>query len=57
MNTFNIIMLIGWIFLLATWFPKESFITNEYIRTKINLALSAISLGFFLAAGITQIGL
>jgi hypothetical protein len=57
MNTFNIIMLIGWIFLLATWFPKESFITNEYIRTKINLVLSMISLGFFLAAGITQIGL
>ena len=57
MNTFNIIMLIGWILLLATWFPKESFITNEYIRTKVNLVLLVISLGFFLAAGITQIGL
>jgi len=57
MNTVNIIFLIGWIFLLATWFPKESFITNEYIRTKINLVLSVISIGFFLAAGITQIKL
>jgi len=57
MNTFNIIMLIGWILLLATWFPKESFITNEYIRTKVNLVLLVISLGFFLAAGISQIGL
>jgi len=57
MSTLNIIMLIGWIFLLATWFPKESFITNEYIRTKVNLVLSVIGLGFFLAAGISQIGL
>ena len=56
MSTFNIIMLIGWIFQLASWFPKKWFIETDQTRTATNLILSSIGLGFFLAAGIILLG-
>ena len=52
MSTYNIIMLIGWIFQLASWFPKKWYFETDQMRTATNLILSAIGLGFFLAAGI-----
>jgi hypothetical protein len=42
MNAF----IIGWLFLLAAWFPKP-FIKDEQSRNVINLALSAIALVVF----------
>jgi hypothetical protein len=43
MNAF----IIGWLFLLAAWFPKP-FIKDEQSRNVINLALSAIALVVFI---------
>jgi len=40
-------MIIGWLFLLAAWFPKP-FIKDEQSRSVINMALSAIALGVFI---------
>jgi hypothetical protein len=45
-------MLTGWSFLLASWFPKP-FITDEPKRRLLNIALAAIALTIFLAAGMT----
>lgn len=49
-------MSIGWIFLLGSWFPKKWFIETDQTRIATNLILSAIGLGFFLAAGIILLG-
>ena len=49
-------MLIGWIFQLASWFPKKWYFETDQMRTATNLILSAIGLGFFLAAGIILLG-
>jgi hypothetical protein len=40
-------MIIGWLFLLAAWFPKP-FIKDDQSRGVINMALSAIALGIFI---------
>ena len=40
-------MIIGWLFLLAAWFPKP-FIKDEQSRNVINMVLSAITLGIFI---------
>jgi len=41
------LMIIGWLFLLAAWFPKP-FIKDEQSCNIINMALSAIALGIFI---------
>lgn len=40
-------LIIGWLFLLAAWFPKP-FIKDEQSRTVVNIALSAIALIVFI---------
>ena len=51
-DVYTTLMLTGWAFLLASWFPKP-FITDEPKRRLLNIALAAISLTIFLAAGMT----
>jgi hypothetical protein len=51
-DIYTTLMLTGWAFLLASWFPKP-FITDEPKRRLLNVALSAISLTIFISAGIT----
>jgi hypothetical protein len=51
-EVYTTLMLTGWAFLLASWFPKP-FITDEPKRRLLNIALAAISLSIFLAAGMT----
>lgn len=45
----NPMILIGWLFLLASWFPKP-FIKDEKIRRGINISLSAIATGIFFSS-------
>ena len=51
-SIYTTLMLTGWAFLLASWFPKP-FITDEPKRRLLNIALAAISLSIFLSAGMT----
>ena len=44
----NPVLIIGWLFLLASWFPKP-FIKDEQIRRGINLGLSGIATGIFIS--------
>jgi hypothetical protein len=44
----NPILIIGWLFLLAAWFPK-SFIKDYQTRRGINLVLNSIAVGIFIA--------
>jgi len=53
MSTFTTLMLIGWTFQLAAWFPKGLFITDIQKRRLLNIALSSIALSNFLSAGMT----
>ena len=53
MSTFTTLMLIGWTFQLAAWFPKGLFITDIQKRRLLNIALSSIALSIFLSAGMT----
>lgn len=53
MSTFSALMLTGWAFQIASWFPKKLFITDNQKRRLLNLSLSAIALTIFLAAGMT----
>jgi hypothetical protein len=53
MSTFTALMLIGWAFQLAAWFPKALFITDIQKRRLLNISLSAIALTIFLSAGMT----
>ena len=53
MSTFTTLMLIGWTFQLAAWFPKGLFITDTQKRRLLNISLSAIALTIFLSAGMT----
>jgi hypothetical protein len=48
-----ILFLIGWLFLLASWFPKP-FIKNENMRRGWNLILSGIALGIFITGLLNQ---
>lgn len=41
-----VLFLIGWLFLLASWFPKP-FIKNENMRRGWNLILSGIAFSIF----------
>ena len=41
-----VLLLIGWLFLLASWFPKP-FIKNENIRRGWNLILATLAFGIF----------
>jgi hypothetical protein len=54
MSTFTTVMLLGWTFLLASWFPKAWMIKNDQTRRLVNLCLAAISLGIFFAAGFAE---
>ena len=49
----NPMLIIGWLFLLATWLPKP-FIKDEQTRRGINLALSGIATGIFIGGTITM---
>jgi len=49
----SITLIIGWLFLLAAWFPKP-FIKDEQTRRGINLALSGIATGIFVGGTITM---
>jgi hypothetical protein len=51
-DIYTTLMITGWAFLLASWFPKP-FITDEPKRRLLNIALAAISLSIFLSAGMT----
>jgi hypothetical protein len=53
MSTFTALMLTGWSFQIASWFPKKLFITDNQKRRLLNLVLSAMALTIFLAAGMT----
>lgn len=44
----NPLLIIGWLFLLASWFPKP-FIKDEQIRRGINLAFAGIAAGVFIS--------
>lgn len=50
----NPIMIIGWLFLLASWFPK-SFMKDYQLRRGINIGLAGIALGFFISGLITTL--
>lgn len=54
MSTFTTVMLLGWAVLIASWFPKKWFITDENTRRLFNLWLAAIALTIFVAAGIAN---
>lgn len=41
-----VLLLSGWLLLLASWFPKP-FIKNETMRRGINLILAAFAFGIF----------
>ena len=41
-------LIIGWLFLLASWVPKP-FIKDEQARRGINLVLSGIATGIFIS--------
>lgn len=43
----NPLVITGWLFLLASWFPKP-FIKDEQIRRGINLTLSGIATSLFI---------
>lgn len=45
--------LIGWLFLLASWFPKP-FMKDEQLRKGINLALASIATGVFISFAILK---
>lgn len=44
----NPLLIVGWLFLLASWFPKP-FIKDEQTRRGLNLALSGIATGVFIS--------
>jgi hypothetical protein len=46
-------LIIGWLFLLAAWFPKP-FVKDERLRLKINLSLAGFATGIFIAGLISQ---
>jgi hypothetical protein len=48
----NPTLIIGWLFLLAAWFPK-SFIKDHQTRRGINLVLNSIATGVFIGGIIT----
>jgi hypothetical protein len=48
----NPTLIIGWLFLLAAWFPK-SFIKDYQTRRGINLVLNSIATGVFIGGIIT----
>ena len=48
----NPTLIIGWLFLLAAWFPK-SFIKDYQTRRGINLVLNSIAVGVFIGGIIT----
>ena len=48
----NILYIIGWIFILASWIPKP-FIKDIDTRLAINLILASIAVGIFIA-GVIQ---
>lgn len=49
-DMYTALMLTGWAFQISAWFPKP-FITDIQKRRLLNVALSAIALSIFLAAG------
>ena len=51
-DMYTTLMLTGWAFQISAWFPKP-FITDIEKRRLLNVALSAIALSIFLAAGMT----
>lgn len=50
MSTYDLMMLIGWVVLIASWFPKKWFIKDDHTRNLINVWIAAMSLTIFLAA-------
>ena len=44
----NPVLIIGWLFLLASWFPKP-FIKDDQSRRGLNLVLNSIAVGIFIA--------
>ena len=48
----SLTLIIGWLFLLASWFPKP-FIKNERTRYYTNLFLACAALGVFISGGIS----
>jgi hypothetical protein len=44
----NPLLIIGWLFLLASWFPKP-FIKDEQTRRGINLVLASLATGVFIS--------
>ena len=49
----NPVLIIGWLFLLASWFPKP-FIKDDQSRRGLNLVLSGIATGIFIVGIITE---
>ena len=51
MNTYDLMMVVGWVATLASWFPKKWFIKNDETRIHTNLYLSGAGFIVFIVAG------